>query len=191
MLDRLDRDGTTLPDQEETGTIGGDDPLTLATVKEDGKWYVSALLHGAPSRPAADAGLAAPDPDKATPAVGADSPEAAVKDLLAATADLDVERLIELTPPDRDGRPARLRPHPHRAGRTTPRTDSNSSVKDFNVANVTLEDLQFESKNVAGGTKILPTKHRDRPRGRRREGHAHHREAGQRVRALRGRRPRR
>ncbi|MEJ3651796.1 flagellar basal body protein FliL [Actinomycetes bacterium KLBMP 9759] len=73
------------------------EPLRIATVQVNGKWYVSALYT------AADYALRAagkPWPTTTVPARGAADPEAALRETVQAALDLDVRRLIELAPPE-------------------------------------------------------------------------------------------
>jgi hypothetical protein len=81
-----------------THTITGDENIKIATVKVDGSWYVS-LWYTVAELARTDAGLPAPDFGHGIADNGAASPEAAVQELAKAAANLDVRRLIELTPP--------------------------------------------------------------------------------------------
>ncbi|MCU1372147.1 MAG: Flagellar basal body-associated protein FliL [Ilumatobacteraceae bacterium] len=94
---------------EEAGedvTDSADDEIDLSgtrlvAVKRGGGWYVSALYSLAEQlRLDGDPPAAYPGPGAEIPAVGADSPEAAVREGVAAAIDADVRRLIELTPAD-------------------------------------------------------------------------------------------
>ncbi|HZQ57767.1 MAG TPA: hypothetical protein VFA84_07025 [Acidimicrobiales bacterium] len=71
----------------------------IATVLRGGTWYVS-IGYTAAEAARRKANLPLPDPNASVPAVGAPNAEAAVEDFLHALANVDVERLIELTPPD-------------------------------------------------------------------------------------------
>jgi len=73
--------------------------VTIATVKAGGRWYVS-LFYSIAETARRAAGEPLPDFGSGVPAEGAESPEAAVEGLLHAAVDLDVRRLIALTPPD-------------------------------------------------------------------------------------------
>ena len=74
----------------------------IAVVKRGSRWYVSIGYSVAESA-RRDRGVAIAAMPDGVPAVGADSPEAAVRDLFQAATKLDVRRLIELTPPDELG----------------------------------------------------------------------------------------
>lgn len=91
------------PDAEDPGAASMDlDGVRVMTVQRDGSWYVSALYTGAEAiRRADDPDSAVPAFGTATTAVGADSPEAAVRDLANAIDRLDVEAMIGLTSPTR------------------------------------------------------------------------------------------
>lgn len=83
--------------------IGSPDPIEpvgtrLVAVREGGDWYVS-LTHSLADFLRRDAGLGAPDYAQAVVPRGESSPEAAVRELARAAADLDVRRLVELAPP--------------------------------------------------------------------------------------------
>jgi hypothetical protein len=71
----------------------------IATVKEGGHWYVS-LWYSVAEQARRDAHESAPAFGQGVQARGADTPEAAVKTLLDSLTQLDVRRMIELTPPD-------------------------------------------------------------------------------------------
>jgi hypothetical protein len=71
----------------------------IATVQRGGTWYVS-LGYTVAEAARRSANLPLPDPAAAVPAVGAPTAEGAVDDFLHAAASLDVQRLVELTPPD-------------------------------------------------------------------------------------------
>ncbi|WP_007024831.1 hypothetical protein [Saccharomonospora iraqiensis] len=73
------------------------EPLGVATVRRDGSWYPS-LLHTLGDLLLHEIG--APWPDESIPADGADSPEAAVRRTAQAVLNGDLERAVELLPPD-------------------------------------------------------------------------------------------
>jgi hypothetical protein len=78
----------------------GGEPIRIATVKVDDKWYPSLFYT------IADYGLAAAGkewPAKSIPNNGAGSADEAVKELVQASINGDVERVIELLPPDEMG----------------------------------------------------------------------------------------
>ncbi len=75
----------------------GGKPVRIATVNVDGEWYPS-LFYSIADAVLQDEGKQWPSQPIA--AVGADSPENAVKAMVDAALDSDVKRLIELTPPD-------------------------------------------------------------------------------------------
>ena len=79
------------------------------------------------------------------PAVGADSPEEAVDEMIAAVERLDVERMIELTPPDEMGvlhdyAPLFL-----------------DEVESFEGGSVDIHDTEYKVEDVDGGRKVIPT----------------------------------
>ncbi|MCU1346894.1 MAG: hypothetical protein JWL70_3160 [Acidimicrobiia bacterium] len=82
-----------------THTITGDENIKIATVKVDGDWYVS-LWYTVAEAARTGAGLPVPDFGHPIANGGADSPEGAVQALAKAASQLDVRRIIELTPPD-------------------------------------------------------------------------------------------
>ena len=83
----------------DSGDVGDSDLPELVTIKDGSGWHVS-LWYSVAEAARKDAGLRRPPFGEGIPAKGADSPEAAVEAMFAAVADLDVRRLIELTPPD-------------------------------------------------------------------------------------------
>lgn len=74
------------------------DALELTTVKDGDGWHVS-LWYSLAEQAREEAELPAPNFGHGVAANGADSPEAAVTELMNAVNDLDVERMIELSPP--------------------------------------------------------------------------------------------
>ncbi|OLR94561.1 hypothetical protein [Actinokineospora bangkokensis] len=116
------------------------EPIRIATVQDDGEWYPSMLYT------IADYALADEKQDwPATPipAVGGDSPEAAVRGFTDAALAGDVEGVIKLLPPDEMGVLHDVGPAiVDAAGRTE---DSGAR----------LVDLQTETEGVSGGTKVL------------------------------------
>ena len=98
LFDRLDLDTNSFT---ETTTVDiaevADEEVRVAVVEEDGAFYVSSYYTVA-ELAASSEGYTLPATP--IPAVGAESPEAAVRGMIDAAIDLDVARVIELTPPD-------------------------------------------------------------------------------------------
>ncbi len=85
-------------DRSESGQVELDGTRLVAR-QSDGGWHVSALYSLAEQvRMDADPAEPVPDFGNGVAAKGAASPEAAVREAVAAGVDLDVRRLIELTP---------------------------------------------------------------------------------------------
>ena len=118
-------------------------PVRIATVKVDGEWYPS-LFYSIADAALQDEGKQWP----ATPiaASGADSPEAAVKQLIEAAFKVDIKRVIELTPPDEM---AAL----HDAGQLL--VDEADGEEPLDA---TITDLQTRVEDVAGGKRVLLTR---------------------------------
>lgn len=114
-------------------------PIRIATVKVDGEWYPS-LFYSIADAALQDEGKKWPA--RSITANGADSPEAAVKQMLEATLRADVKRVIELTPPDEA---AAL----HDVGQLLV-----DAAKDSEPSNVTLNELETRVDNVAGGKRV-------------------------------------
>ena len=92
------------PDMQTSDTVTGDiaelgAPVRLATVRDGEGWHVS-LMYSAAEAARAAAGLPAPEPADRVAAVGADTPEDAVRQLFDAISAGQWRRLVELTPPD-------------------------------------------------------------------------------------------
>lgn len=99
VIDRNEADGMRVDDAstDEIDLAG----TRLVAVERGGEWYVSAMFSLAEQIRLDGSPVAAyPAPDAAIAAVGADSPEAAVREGIAAATKADVRRLIELTPAD-------------------------------------------------------------------------------------------
>ena len=92
-------------DQVASGSsdiASGRDATAFTTVKVGDDWFVS-LWYSVAESARRDANAPLPNFGNGIPAVGADSPEAAVEQFLRAGATLDVRTLIELTPTDEAG----------------------------------------------------------------------------------------
>jgi hypothetical protein len=87
---------TTVDIAEEVRKNGGE-PIRVASVQVDGQWYVS-LFYTAADYALRSAGKAWPK--TSVPAVGAATPEDAVKETVQAAFDGDTRRLVELAAPD-------------------------------------------------------------------------------------------
>jgi hypothetical protein len=75
------------------------DPIRIATVKRDGKWYVS-LFYSIADNAAHSAGLPSPTAADQIPAEGKGSPEDAAQAFIAAATAGNVEDVIKVLPPD-------------------------------------------------------------------------------------------
>jgi hypothetical protein len=97
VIDRNEEAGEGVDDAtEDEIELAG---TRIVAVKRGGGWYVSAFYSLAEEiRLGDEVPHAYPTASTAIPAVGADSPEAAVREGVAAAVKADVRRLIELTP---------------------------------------------------------------------------------------------
>ena len=131
-------------DVDTSGDLADLDLPPITTIEDDGRWYVSLFYTIAESaRAAADA--PAPTTEGAVPAVGADSPEEAVDEMISAIERVDVERMIELTPPDEMGvlhdyAPLFL-----------------DELEPFEGGSVDFHDAEYRVEDVDGGRKVIPT----------------------------------
>ena len=82
-----------------SSSIKESDPVRMVTLKEDGHWYVS-IAYTIAEAARKSSGHAAPTFGHGLAARGAASPEQAVDDLVHGAVTLDVQRLLELLPPD-------------------------------------------------------------------------------------------
>ena len=130
--------------RNETDTTSADlDGLRLVTVRDDDGWHVSLLYTlGELLRHEIDPQPPIPRYGHGTPAVGASSPEEAVRQGVAAATALDLEKLISLTPAE--GLEAL-----HDYGPTFA-----AAVAD-NESGVTIEDLKLETSDGEDGTKVV------------------------------------
>ena len=100
FIDDIAFDGKRPTDTNTTTTdMAEGDNLRLATVKQGGGWHVS-LWYSIAEAARRDAGAPIPALADAVAAIGTATPDAAVKELVAAALNLDLRRMIELTPPD-------------------------------------------------------------------------------------------
>ena len=118
-------------------------PVRIATVKVDGDWYPS-LFYSIADAALQDEGKRWPA--QAIAARGADSPEAAVQQLLEAALRGDAKRAIELTPPDEA---AAL----HDVGQLVV-----EAAKDGQRSDGTLKELKTRVEDVAGGKRVSLSK---------------------------------
>ena len=133
----------TIDVSDEIAKSNDGKPVRIATVKADGEWYPSLYYS------IADAALQEQGkrwPAQSIAANGADSPEAAVKQLLEAALHADVKRAIELTPPDEA---AAL----HDVGQLLV-----DAAEDGDQPDVTLTDLKTRVDDVTGGKRVSLTR---------------------------------
>lgn len=126
-------------------------PLRVAVVEEDGQFYVSAFYTAAETLAAAGGYKMPAEP---IPAVGAATPEEAVVGMANAAIALDVERVIELTPPDEM---AAL--HDYGAILVELADEAIAEpgfAEDFGELDITLDEYRFDTVDVSGGMKLLP-----------------------------------
>jgi hypothetical protein len=155
MFDRFDLDaiGPT-----ETATIdiaeeAGGEQIRVAVVEEDGQFYVSSFYTVA-ELAAASEGYSLPSTPIA--AAGAATPEEAARGVIDAAIALDVERLIELTPPDEmaalhDYGPILV----ELADEALAESDIESQLDGWTIS---VDALDFEEVEVTGGVKLLPVR---------------------------------
>jgi hypothetical protein len=145
VSDELDFDD--LADEAEDS---GDEPLFLVATEQDGRWYLS-LSYTIAEYARLDAGVDPPDPGEAVEPQGAASAEEAAREFLTATADLDVERMISLLPPDEMGALQAYAP--------LFLEDAEEAVEEMRVEDgfeASVEGLEFDTRDVEGGTRVVP-----------------------------------
>lgn len=124
----------------------GGKPFRLAAQKVDGRWYPS-LFYTIADNAATDSGLGEPTAADRIPAVGADSPNAAVKELVDALLGGNITRAIQLAAPDEL---AAL----HDYGGLVLQAVGST----YKAAPVHLDDLQLTPTTSSGGTRRLVLK---------------------------------
>jgi hypothetical protein len=87
-----------IPRSTETTDLA-DNPLDLVTIKEGGGWHVS-LFYSIAELIRKEVGADKPDFGHGVIPDGASTPDGAVREMADAIADLDVEKMIALLPPD-------------------------------------------------------------------------------------------
>jgi hypothetical protein len=117
------------------------EPIRIATVKVDDKWYPS-LFYTVADYALLDAGEEWPS--ESIPNNGANSAEDAVKEMVQAAVNADVERVIELLPPDEMGAL-------HDAGPVLVEAAGNPSPAPVEVGNLEVEATDAET----GGKKVM------------------------------------
>lgn len=119
------------------------EPVRIATVKVDGEWYPS-LLYTVADYALEDAKK--PWPKTSIPAGGAGSPNDAVKEMTQAALDANLERVIELLPPDEMG-------VLHDSGQAL----LDEAKGDAEPTGAKLLDLQTQTSDVTGGQRVTLT----------------------------------
>jgi hypothetical protein len=152
----VDQVGDELPPDaaEQTIDISDVEPDSLpeiGVVEQDGKWYVSAFYTAAEA--AAVAG-GYEMPDQPIAAAGAASPEEAVTEMIQAASTADVERVIELTPPDEM---AALHDYGQILVDMAAEQVGPGESLFGDDSDLTIDEYEFETTDVTGGTKVLPT----------------------------------
>jgi hypothetical protein len=100
LIDEIAFGGKRPTDNATTTTdMAAGGKVRLATVKQGGGWHVS-LWYSIAEAARQSSGLPMPALAGAVAAIGTATPDAAVKELVAAALNLDLRRVIELTPPD-------------------------------------------------------------------------------------------
>ena len=97
MLDEQLKDSPE--SQTDSSSIDAGSPVSMVTVKENGHWYVS-LAYTVAEAARKDTGRPAPNFGHGLQARGEATPEKAVESLLQSITTLDVQRMLELLPPD-------------------------------------------------------------------------------------------
>jgi hypothetical protein len=147
-ITKLDPQERTAEGDADLASVDESSRTPIATIKQDGRWYVSVFYTVAELiRQEADA--APPDPAQSVAAEGADSPEAAVEQMIDAIRRVDLRRLIALSPPDEmavlhDYAPLFL-------------DEANKQLGNQPPLPFTVEGLQFTTQDVEGGKKLIPT----------------------------------
>ena len=154
LFDRLDLETNSV---DETVTVDiaeeiGDEELRVAVVEDDGSYYVSSFYTAAEL---AAAGAGYTMPATPIPAVGAATPEDALRGVIDAGVQLDVAGLIELTPPDEmaalhDYGPILV----ELADEALVETDVQTVLDGWTFS---VDALDLEQVEVTGGIKLLPT----------------------------------
>ncbi|ASO19807.1 hypothetical protein FHR81_000514 [Actinoalloteichus hoggarensis] len=135
-------DGLPTGESEQIDFAQLEEPLRIATVQVDGDWYPSLFYT------IADYGLREEGmswPDTSVEAVGADSPQAAVEELVAAAMAGDVERVIAMTPPDEMGVLYDL----------GPLLLAEVPAGGMGAADITVTDLQTSTRESNGSTIVM------------------------------------
>ncbi|MBB5908983.1 hypothetical protein [Actinoalloteichus hymeniacidonis] len=135
-------DGLPEGENEQIDFAELDEPLRIATIQVGDDWYPSLFYT------IADYGLREEGmtwPESSVQPVGADSPEAAVQEFVAAAGSGDVEKLVGMTPPDEMGVLYDLAPL---------FLDEIPSMTD-DPNGVTVTDLQTSTRESNGSTVVM------------------------------------
>jgi hypothetical protein len=138
------------PTGEEGATESIEEGLRLATVEEDGRWYVS-LWFSIAEAARASAGAPPPDPAAAIEATGSESPEQVVDDLLAAAGRLDLTAMLAMLPP---GEARALHEYaPLFVGDAQAELDSARDESGFSL---TVEDATYDVERDGDRATVVP-----------------------------------
>jgi len=123
------------------------EPIRVATVQRDGKWYVSVFYSIADNAVHA-AGLANPTQADVIAPKGYASPEEAANALVEASTAGDLRTIIAMLPPDEMG-------VMHDYGQLIlDQSDASSLSSDASDLGVSFSDLSWATSEVTGGTKV-------------------------------------
>jgi hypothetical protein len=123
------------------------EPIRVATVQRDGKWYVSVFYSIADNAVHA-AGLPNPTAADVIAPKGYASPEEAADALVEAGSTGDLKTIIAMLPPDEMGAM-------HDYGQLIlDQSDANSLSSDATDLGVSFSDLTWATSEVTGGTKV-------------------------------------
>jgi hypothetical protein len=143
-------DEVDLGEVAEETVEGGGEPLFMAAVEQDGRWYLS-LSYTIAEYARLDADLDPPDPADGVQPQGAASAEEAAREFLTASADLDIERMISLLPPDEMGALQAYAP--------LFLDDAQEEIEEMRAEDgfeASLEGLEVDTRGVEGGTRVIP-----------------------------------
>jgi len=125
----------------------GGEPIRVATVQRDGKWYVSVFYSIADNAVHAE-GLPNPTAADVIAPQGYASPEEAANALVQASTTGDLRTIIAMLPPDEMG-------VMHDYGQLIlDQSDADSLSSDASDLGVSFSDLSWATSEVTGGTKV-------------------------------------
>jgi hypothetical protein len=138
-------------EERDQADLGQTEDFFLVAVESGGRWHLS-LSFTIAEYARRDAGLEVPSLDAGVVPQGGSDPEDAVRQFVDAAADLDLERMIALLPPDEMRALQAYAP--------LFLEDAQADLEQFRLEegfSMSIDELELEADSVEGATRVVPT----------------------------------